>query len=166
MMYATISQTRRSIASEVTVVLSTTTDPLAAASAVRSRVHRIDPNVPLYDIRSMEAVLADAVRAQRFSMFLIGLLAVVAATLAVVGIYGVISFIVGQRTAELGVRMALGAQGGRIARMVLFKGLSLTGDPLTYGGTTLLLLAVAALACYVPARRASRIDPMVVMRAE
>lgn len=193
MMYAPISQTRPSITNEMTIVLSTTTDPLGAARTVRSLVHRIDPDVPLYDVRSMEEVHADTVKGQRFSMFLIGLFAVVAGILAVVGIYGVISFIVGQRVPELGLRMALGAQRGRIARMVLFKGLSLTvagvtlglagaialtrlltgmlygitpTDPLTYGGMTALLFAAAALACYVPARRASRVDPMVLMRAE
>jgi putative ABC transport system permease protein len=168
-------------------------DPTALAAAAQREIQALDPEQPVADVRTMESWLADSVGRARFSALLLGVFAGLALALASVGIYGVISYSVTQRTHELGIRMALGAQGSDILRLVLGQGLLLaaiglgvgliaafgltrlmrsllyevsTTDPLTYAGLSVFLLAVAFLACLIPARRATKVDPMEALRYE
>jgi putative ABC transport system permease protein len=141
----------------------------------------------------MEGVIADTLWRARLSAWLLGLFAALAAALAAAGLYGVMSYSVNQRTQEIGLRMALGAASGDVLRMVIAEGFKLTvvglglglaaafalnrliasqlfgvtaTDPLTYGGVAMLLAMVSIVACYIPARRAARVDPMVALRCE
>jgi putative ABC transport system permease protein len=175
------------------LVIRTASDPAGFAAAVRQQVAAIDPDQPVSTIRTMTDVLSESVAQQRFRTMLLAGFAGVALLLAAVGIYGVISYSVTQRTHEIGVRMALGAQRRDVVRLVVRGGLALTllgvclglagsfaltrvmsgllfgvsaTDPLTYAGITALLTAVAFLACYLPARRATKVDPMVALRYE
>jgi putative ABC transport system permease protein len=175
------------------LVLRTASDPAAMASAVRQQVAAIDKDQPVSAIRTMTDVLSESVAQQRFRTMLLAAFAAVALLLAAVGIYGVISYSVTQRTHEIGVRMALGAQRRDVVRLVVRGGLALTllgvclglagsfaltrvmsgllfgvsaTDPVTFAAITALLTAVALLACYLPARRATRVDPMVALRYE
>lgn len=177
----------------VAVVLRTAGDPAEVMSLVRGAVEQVDSRIVIYGARTMEGVIADALAPRRISMVLLGIFAALALALSSVGIYGVISFVVGQRTHEIGVRMALGAQRGDVMRMVLGEGarmasvgvaagiaaaLGLTRlmanqlfgvtpqDPLTFIVVAVLLALVALAACYLPARRAVRVDPMVALRYE
>jgi len=156
-------------------------------------VHAIDPSLPVSKPRTMAQILDTSVRPQRLNGLLVAGFAVLALVLAAVGIYGVIAFSVAQRTREIGVRMALGAQPGNILRLIVGQGLSLVllgvglglaasyalarllesflfgispRDPLTFGGVALLLGVVALLASFIPARRAARVEPMVALRYE
>ena len=175
------------------LTIRTVSDPGALAEAVRREVRAVDPDLPVYGIRTMEEVMAKAVSQRRFSMVLLGVFALIAHLLSAVGISGVMAYSVSQRTHEIGVRMALGAQPRDVLRMIITQGLilicsgmaaGLAGafivtrflsgllfnvsprDPLTFAGITLLLAAVALLACYVPARRATKVDPMIALRYE
>lgn len=167
---------------------------LAALSGmIKSRVWRIDAQLPVTRVRQMSEVMGEAVAARRFNMLLLGLFAAVALLLAAVGIYGVMAYAVTQRTHEIGVRVALGARPGDVLRLVIGKGMRLTAlgvalglvgsfaltrlmatllfnvsatDPLTFVLISGLLAGVALLACYLPARRAMRVDPMVALRYE
>jgi putative ABC transport system permease protein len=168
-------------------------DPLALAGAVRGAVHELDPAQPLYSVRTMEDVLGLAVADRRLNMLLLGLFAALAMVLAAVGIYGVMSYTVSQSTREIGIRMALGAERSDIVKLIVGQGAMLTGigiaigvgasmglaqligsllygvsasDPLTYAVMVAALTCVALLACYVPARRATRVDPMIALRSE
>jgi len=168
-------------------------DPSGLAAPLRSVVREIDRDIPLYEVHPMEQLVADSVARQRFSMTLLASFAGLALVLAAAGIFSVMSFLVAQRTHEIGVRVALGAQGRDILRMVVRygMGLALAGvgagllvafaltrlmsgllygvsatDPLTFAAVALLLAAVALLACLVPARRATKVDPMVALRYE
>jgi putative ABC transport system permease protein len=177
------------------LVLRTTADPSALAGSVRGVVRELDPEVPVFNVRTMEQVISDsrATFMRRYPAYLIGVFAVVALLLAVVGIYGVISYTVTQRTRELAIRLALGARGRDVLRLVVGHGLLLAlagvgaglaaslaltrlmagmlfgvsaADPAVYGAVALLLVAVALLACALPARRASKVDPTVALRYE
>jgi putative ABC transport system permease protein len=175
------------------LVIRTNSDPGALTEAVRREVRAADPDLPVYGIRTMDEVMAKAVSQRRFTMVLLGVFAGIALLLSAVGIYGVMAYSVSQRTHEIGVRMALGAQPRDVLRMVIAQGLLLicTGmavglaaaflltrflagllfnvsprDPVTFAGVTLLLALVALLACYIPARRATKVDPMIALRYE
>jgi predicted permease len=180
-------------ADAVGVVLRTEGDPTAVMGSVRQAVEEIDPREVIYNVQTMDEVVANSFAARRLSMILLGFFAALALVLACVGIYGVISYLVGQRTHEIGVRMALGAQGSDVLQLVIGNGakMALIGiavgigaalgltrlmasqlfgvsahDPLTFAGVAILLILVAVAACYIPARRATRVDPMIALRHE
>jgi putative ABC transport system permease protein len=180
-------------AGQMVVVLRTDADPAGYATAARAAVHEIDPNQPVGRVRPMQSIVAESVSSRRFTMFLVGTFAVLALVLSVVGLYAVISFSVAERTHEMGLRVALGASPASLLRLVLSEGLFLvaTGivvglggafvmtrflesmlfgvrayDAVTFVAVPLLLIVAALLGCLVPARRATRVDPMVALRAE
>ena len=171
----------------------TSADPLALASELRKTIWAIDKEQPVSQVRSMTEVIAQSVAEPRFRTWLLGAFAAVGLTLTLVGIYGVVSYMAGQRTREIGIRVALGAQRSSVLRLVLGHGIRLaaagavTGvlgalaltrliksqlydikptDPATLGGAAALMLLVALAACYVPARRATRVDPLIALRHE
>jgi putative ABC transport system permease protein len=175
------------------LILRTNVDPLSLSRAVRDAVAAVDSTVPTGSMRSMDQVLSRSLALRNFMMFLLSLFAALALTLATVGIYGVISYAVSQRTREIGVRMALGANPGDVLRLILGEGLKLVlagaalgivvallatrliskmiygvsaTDPLIFLSVITLLVVVSLAACYVPARRAMRVDPMVALRYE
>jgi putative ABC transport system permease protein len=175
------------------LVVRTKLEPRSAASAVAGAIRSIDADEPVYNIRSMRDVEAASLSPQRLQIALIGLFAALALVLACMGIYGVMAYSVAQRTSEMGVRMALGAQASNVLGLVMGEGLRLAvlgagiglagsffaarllsgmlfgitpTDPFTFLGVAVLLVAVAMVACYVPARRATRVDPLVALRYE
>jgi putative ABC transport system permease protein len=175
------------------IVIRTASDPAALAQTAIGVIHKFDSNLPVTHVMTLDALFSDSVSPRRFSTFLLGVFAGLALLLAAMGIYGVMSYVVSLRTNEIGIRMALGAQPDDIWRLVIGRGaqlafagvaLGLVGafaltklissllygvkptDPVTFGGVALLLVSVALLACYVPARRAMRVDPMVALRYE
>ena len=178
---------------DLNLVVRTAGDPLKWAPAVRGQVWAIDANMPVVDVMTMEQRLAESVAPRRFQMLLFGAFAIVALVLAAVGVYGVISHSVSRRTHEIGIRMALGARPRDVLLMVVRQGMSLAlvgvaiglaaalaltrlmagllfnvkaTDPATFAGISLLLVSVAFLAAYLPARRATKVDPMVALRHE
>jgi putative ABC transport system permease protein len=178
---------------QMSVVVRTEGEPLALLSSVRQLVHGVDKDLPVADVRTMEQLVSASIARARFSSLLLSLFAVVAAAIACVGLYGVMAHSVAQRGHEIGIRMALGAARGDVLRMVLSRGMILAGigiavglglafalartvesflfgtsptDPLTFSAIALLLAAVAFVACFAPARRAARLDPMKVLRQE
>ncbi|HWO02705.1 MAG TPA: ABC transporter permease [Blastocatellia bacterium] len=171
----------------------TTVAPLSLGAALKREISELDPTLPLSGISSMEEISARSIAPQRFNMFLVGLFAALGLALAAVGIYGVISYTVSQRTNEIGIRIALGAQTRDIIRLVLGQGFTLAmlgtslgavgaywltrlmksqlfgvsaTDPLTYAGVGVLVALVALVACYVPARRATKVNPIEALRWE
>ena len=175
----------------LTLIVRTGADPAALSAALRGALRAVDKDLPTGQLRTMDQLLAGATARQRFNMLMIGVFAVVALGLASVGLYGVMSYLVSQRTREIGIRIALGGQPGDVRRMVVRESLviSVSGllvgatmslalskvvsrvlfgvratDPATYLAIALLLLLVAALASYGPARRATRVDPLVALR--
>jgi len=175
------------------LVVSTEVEPLSLAPTVRKAVWDIDKDQPVSDISTMEQVLSESIARQRFSMLLLGIFAAVALVLAAVGIYGVMSYSVTQRTREIGIRMALGARRSDVLKLTVGGGLKLVligvviglgvafvltrvmasllfevsaTDPVTFIVISLVLIGVAALASYIPARRATKVDPMVALRYE
>jgi putative ABC transport system permease protein len=175
------------------MVIRTSDDPLSVVGAVRAQIQSVNKDQPLGSIQTMSRVLDTSVAARRFNMLLLGLFAGLALLLAAVGVYGVISYSVSQRTQEIGVRIALGAGSSNVLGLILGQGLKLVGagvatglvgalaitrimssllfgigatDPVTFFAISLLLVGVAMMACYVPARRATKVDPMVALRRE
>ncbi len=178
---------------QLTIVARTLGDPLDMAGAIAAQVKSIDPNQPVAEIRAMRDFVSADLAQPRFTMLLLGSFAAAALFLAAIGLYGVIAFSVAQRTREIGVRVALGAQHRDVLRLVMRRGILLIGtglaigiaaalalggvvagllygvkpaDPATLLAVALFLAAVAVLATYLPARRATRVDPMVALRAE
>jgi putative ABC transport system permease protein len=178
---------------DITFVLRAGADPLSMVAAARSAVQAVDPDLPVFDVATMDQLVYRSASGPRFNTALLGLFAALALVLAAVGIYGVMSYTVLQRTHEFGVRMALGAQEGDVLRQVVRQGMLLaaggiaTGvagawvvtrfissllfgvrptDPLTFALVPLLLAVVALVACLLPARRATKVDPVVALRYE
>ncbi|HEV2834518.1 MAG TPA: ABC transporter permease [Pyrinomonadaceae bacterium] len=175
------------------VVIRTTSDPQRLISIARAKVRELDKDVPISNVNTMEQLVAQSVAQRRFGMFLVGIFAALALVLAVIGIYGVVSYSVAQRTNEIGVRMALGASTTDVLTMVLKNGMTLAligvgiglagafaatrlmgamlfevkpTDVATFAVVSVGLIVVALLACYVPARRAMKVDPLVALRYE
>jgi putative ABC transport system permease protein len=175
------------------LLVRTAVEPTSVAAAVQREIGALDRALAGGDVRTLDRLAADALAPQRVTFGMAGIFAAIALVLAVVGVYGVMAFTVTQRTREIGVRIALGAMPRDVVRMIVRRGLALAlagvalgvagalamgrslgrllhgvspTDPLTLGGVTLALTAVALLASYLPARRAARVDPMVALRAE
>jgi predicted permease len=179
--------------SNMSIVIRARSDPKMLADALRNEVHRLDPALAVADVQLMEKIVDASVSTPRFAFVLVGLFAGLAILLSAIGAYGVIAYTVGQRTPEFGLRLALGAQRGDLLRLVLAQSASLAvpgtvlgvllalslgrvmrsliygvspADPLILTSVALLVLAVALIASYLPARRAARADPMASLRAE
>jgi ABC-type antimicrobial peptide transport system permease subunit len=179
--------------SRLFLVLHTSLPPAKVTAQVRRALAQVDSALPLYSVRSMDEVVGEQAEGQQFLSLLVGSFAGMAALLAAIGIYGVLSYAVRQRTREIGIRMSLGASRGRVLGEVLREGMVLAalgliagtagalaagrilasllhevkpGDPLIFMVTAGLLAAVALIACFLPARRAARLDPMAALRYE
>ncbi len=177
----------------MSVVIRTTTPPETMAEAARREVYAVDPNLPLSSVRTLDQIVATSISQPRFYMLLLAIFAGVALALAAIGIFGVLSYAVAQRTREIGIRMALGAREGTVVRLVVRQAMTLVvvgvvlgtvaalflsqtmtkmlfsvkpTDPVTFVGVAFVLTAVALVASYMPARRATRVDPIVALRAE
>ena len=177
----------------INVLTRTNVEPTTLTSAVRAQIAALNKQQAVFNVRTMEQIVSESVAPRRFFMMLLSVFAVVALALAGIGIYGMMSYVVAQRTREIGLRITLGAQTGNVLRMVIGAGMKLAivglalgvvaslaltrtmktllfgvsaTDPLTFVGITSLLAVVALLACWVPARRATRVDPMVALRYE
>ena len=173
--------------------MRTTGDPQRLISLARAKVRELDRDVPISNVNTMEQLVAQSVAQRRFGMFLVGIFAALALVLAMIGIYGVVSYSVAQRTNEIGVRMALGASATDVLKMVLKNGMTLAligvglglagafaatrlmasllfevkpTDVATFAIVSVGLILVALLACYLPARRAMKVDPLVALRYE
>ena len=176
----------------MTIVMQVEGDPSALVAAARAEVRAMEPNAPIHDVRTTEQLLTESVAEARFRTVLLGAFAALALMLAIVGTYGVISMVVNQRAREMGIRLALGASASDIRRLVVVQGVRpvllglaiglaggllasraarsllfhvAPGDPVTLSAAALIILAAAAIAAWLPARRASRVDPVVVLRA-
>jgi predicted permease len=174
-------------------VARTTSSPLGVVNAIRDAAGKADRTAVVYGARPLQDIVANSIATQRLAMILLSVFSALALVLSAIGIYGVISYLTGQRTHEIGIRVALGASGTDVLRMVLGEGMKLTligvaigiaaalgltrliakliygvgaSDPITFAGVAVLLTAVALLACYIPARRAMRVDPMTALRYE
>jgi putative ABC transport system permease protein len=181
----------QSPSSLMAVAVRTTTDPSGLMAAARKAILEVDPNQPIYDIKTMSQRLSASVAPRRLSMLLFASFAAIALVLAAVGVYGVVSYSVNRQTREIGIRMALGARGVDVLRLVIGQVLLLTvggvmvglaaafalarlmtsmlygisaTDPTTFAGVSLILITVALLAAYIPARRATRVDPVIALR--
>jgi putative ABC transport system permease protein len=190
-MYFTYRQSKELAANAL--VMRTTIEPMGVAASVRNTIWSVDKDQTVADIDTMDHIVAEALARQRFSMVLLGLFAGLALLLASVGIYGVMSYSVAQRTREIGIRIALGARRTDVLQMTVAQGLKLVGagmmiglvaaflvtrvlatllfgitatDPITFAGISVVLLAVAILASYIPALRATRVDPITALRAQ
>jgi putative ABC transport system permease protein len=177
----------------MSVVVRTAVEPASLAPDVRRIVAEVDKSAPVSEVKTMEHIVSESVTQPRFNLFLLGLFGGIALLLSAAGIYGVTAYSVTQRTHEFGIRMALGAQVGDVLRMILGQGMLLivagivvglvasfaltrlmkslvfgvsVTDPLTFVAITLLLSVVALIACYIPARRATKVDPLVALRYE
>jgi ABC-type antimicrobial peptide transport system permease subunit len=177
----------------MTVLVKTTLAPETFIPAARQQVLALDPEQPIYEVRTLAEMRANSVAPQRVNLMLVGLFAAIALGLAVIGLYGVLVHAVCRRTREIGVRIALGAQRDDVLRLIVGQGMRLalvgvaiglagalaltrvlqnllfevqSNDPLTFMLTGLLLIGVTALACWLPARRAAKVDPMEALRYE
>jgi putative ABC transport system permease protein len=175
------------------LVIRTSNDPRLLARAVEEQVHELDRDIPVHRLKTLNQYLGSAVAQPKFNALLLGLFAALALLLTAIGLYGVMAYSVLQRTPEIGIRVALGAQRGDVLRLVLRHGLWLTAsglglgllaavaltrllqsllygvkatDPWIYAGVALLLAGVALLACWIPARRATQVDPLGALRYE
>ncbi|HVF90866.1 MAG TPA: FtsX-like permease family protein, partial [Blastocatellia bacterium] len=173
--------------------LRTTGDPTSLATAVREAVRDVDSNLPVTEVKTQMAQASDTLTQERLFAKLLTFFGVVALLLASIGLYGVMAYSVAQRTSEIGIRMALGAQTGDVLRLVIWQGLKLVligvvagafasfvlkrfvesqlygvrpADPLTFAVVGALMLSIALVACWVPARRAAKVDPMIALRNE
>lgn len=178
---------------DMTLVIGTTVSATSITPAVRSAIHAVDPDQPVYNVKTMDDVVAASVSNTRFSFWLLGTFAAIALALAAAGIYGVMSYTVTQRTREIGIRIALGARHSAVTQLIVRHGMSLAiaglaigtvialaltrvlasmlygasaTDPATFAGVALLLGIVALVASYVPARRAAAVDPVIALRSE
>jgi putative ABC transport system permease protein len=175
------------------VVRTANREPLSVLAGIKAQVHAVNPDQPVSQVRTMEQVLGESMAQRRFSLALIGIFAVLSVLLAAIGVAGVMAFLVAQRTQEMGIRMALGAQRADVFGLVLRQGMRMTflgmliglagafgltrllsgmlygvkpGDPLTFALVSAFLIVVALVACWLPARSATRVDPMVALRYE
>jgi putative ABC transport system permease protein len=179
--------------STMSLVIRGTQDPTRLASAVRSEVQELDPNVPVSNIKPVRQMIDERISPKRLMTYILGVFGLIALLLASIGIYGVMSYAVTQRTQEIGVRIALGAQAPDVLKLVVKKGMAMAlvgvaiglagayaltrvlanllfrvspTDLLTFAAVTISLIVVALLACYIPARRATKVDPLVALRYE
>jgi ABC-type antimicrobial peptide transport system permease subunit len=177
----------------MTLAIRTTSDPATLIPAVRREVQTLDPALPIFNVMSLDGFIGRTIAGWRLSAWLLGLFAGLALLLTAIGIYGVLSYSTEQRTREIGLRMALGAQRRDVLRLIVGQGLKAVAvgiviglvaalalsrvmksllfgvtvtDPLTFAGVALLLVVVALVASYLPARRAAKADPMVALRLE
>src|SRR5208283_5402622 len=177
----------------MTLVVRTSVDPGSFTAAVRNEIRAVDAGLPVFGIATMRQLISSSVAQRRFTLLLMGVFAAVALFMAAIGIYGVISYSVAQRRQEFGIRMALGAQRHEVFQLVLGEGFRLmllglaagvagafaltrvlehllfqtnTRDPLTFALVTVTLCAAATIACWLPARRAVKVDPMTALRQE
>src|SRR5262249_18480483 len=176
-----------------TFMLRTRGEATSIAAAVRNVIQTLDPQQPVGEVRALDNLVGNSIARQRFNTLLLAVVAVVALLLSAIGIYGVMSYSVAARTHEIGIRTALGATASDILRLMLKRGMTLAllgvgfglptaftltrlmttllygvsaTDPLTFVGVALLLMSVALLACWIPARRATKVDPLVALRTE
>jgi len=190
-LYAPLAQTRQTAG--VFLIFRTRPEPLAIAAAIEDRIWALDKDRPVTSIKTIEKQMEEDIGAPRSQSVLLGIFGGLGFALAIVGVYGVMSYVVSQQTREIGIRMALGADREKVLRMVIGHGLKLTltgvvtgvgvslaltrfmdsqlmgvsaTDPVTFGGVALLLIVVAVAACFIPAQRAMRVDPMVALRYE
>jgi putative ABC transport system permease protein len=184
---------KQDINSNMAIVVRSTVEPESIAPALRQAVAEVDRTVPVSEVKTMEHIVSESVTQPRFNLFLLGMFSGIALLLSVAGIYGVTAYTVTQRTHELGIRIALGAQVGDVLRMILGQGMAVIGtgivigliaafglmrlmnsllfgvsatDPFTFAGITVVLIAAGLLACYIPARRATKVDPLTALRYE
>jgi len=177
----------------INLLTRTNVDPVSLTSAVRGQIAALNKDQAVFNVRTMEEIVGQSVAPRRFSMMLLSVFALVALSLASIGIYGIMSYAVAQRTREIGLRMTLGAQRGNVLRLVIGHGMKLTlvgvllgvvaalaltrtiktllfgvsaTDPITFISIAILLVLVALLACWVPARRATKVDPLIALRQE
>jgi putative ABC transport system permease protein len=175
------------------LIVRTHGNPLAVVAPIEQAIHTVDKDLPVYSVWTMDQLLGNSLAQRRLTLVLLSSFAALALLLAAVGIYGVIAYTVRQRTREFGVRLALGAQAGDVLQLILRQGLKLTligvalgltaafaltrwmesllfgvrpADPLAFGVVAIVLLLVAICACWIPARRATKVDPLVALRSE
>jgi putative ABC transport system permease protein len=177
----------------MSLVVRSSLEPSSLSASVRQVVNEVDRSVPVADVKTMDHIVSESITQPRFNLFLLGLFSAVAMVLSAAGIYGVTAYTVTQRTHELGIRFALGAQVGDVLKMILGQGMAVIGvglvvglaaafglmrllrsllfgvgenDLLTFVAITLVLVLMALIACYIPARRATKVDPLVALRYE
>jgi putative ABC transport system permease protein len=184
---------RQRPSADMNLVVRSAVDPASLTSAIRSAVAAIDKDQPIFDVHTMQQLVDDSISTRRLTLVLLGIFSALALILAAIGIYGVMAYTVALRTQEIGIRMALGAQQKDVLRLVLGQGARIAffgvaiglaaaaalgrllstllfsvsaSDPITFAAVAVLLISVALLACYIPARRAMRVDPLIALRHE